>query len=165
MSPAHRFNDKLGFNEDFLDLLRALVEAGVEFVVVGAHAMAAHGVPRATGDLDVVVRPSAANAARVVAALRSFGAPLDAHGVREIDFSSPGAVYQLGLPPRRIDLLTSLTGVSFDEAWTGRTELQLADLRVPFLGRDALLRNKRATAREKDLADLELLARDHDEPG
>lgn len=153
----------LGLNDDFLDLLRAFVEAEVEFVVVGAHALAVHGVPRATGDLDVVVRPSAGNAARVVSALRSFGAPLDAHGVGETDFSSPGAVYQLGLPPRRIDLLTSLTGVGFDEAWSGRTELQVADLKVPFLGRDALLRNKRATAREKDLADLELLSGGDDE--
>ena len=157
MSPS------LGLNDDFLDLLRALVEAEVEFMVVGAYAMAVHGVPRATGDLDVVVRPSAANAARVLAALRSFGAPLDAQGVGENDFSSPGAVYQIGLPPRRIDLLTSLTGVTFDEAWSERTELRVADLMLPFLGRDALVRNKRATAREKDLVDLELLARAADE--
>src|ERR1041384_6826048 len=124
MSPA------LGLNEDFLDLLRALREAEVEFVVVGAHAMAVHGVPRATGDLDVVVRSSAENAARLVVALRAFGAPLDAHGVAEADFASPGAVYQLGLPPRRIDLLTSLTGVDFEEAWAGRVDIDLGGLRV-----------------------------------
>jgi len=158
MSPAP------GLNDDFLDLLRALVEAEVEFVVVGAHAMAVHGVPRATGDLDVVVRPSGENASRLLTALRAFGAPLDAHGVGERDFSSPGAVYQLGLPPRRIDLLTSLTGVTFDEAWAGRVELVVAGMSVSFLGRDALLRNKRATAREKDLADLRLLAGAGEEP-
>ena len=146
-----------GLNDDFLDLLRALVEAEVDFVVVGAHAMAVHGVPRATGDLDVVVRPSSENASRLLTALRAFGAPLDSHGIGERDFTTPGAVYQLGVPPRRIDLLTSLTGVTFDEAWAGRVELDVAGMRVPFLGRDALLRNKRATAREKDLADLHLL--------
>ncbi|HEV8241508.1 MAG TPA: hypothetical protein VGS57_19255 [Thermoanaerobaculia bacterium] len=156
MSPAP------GFNDDFVDLLRALLQSGVEFVVVGAHAMAVHGVPRATGDLDLVVRPTTENARRLVAALRAFGAPLEAHGVGERDFSSPGAVYQIGLPPRRIDLLTSLTGVSFDDAWAGRVEIHVADFTVPFLGRDALLHNKRATARDKDLADLQLLTRDED---
>ncbi|HXT50577.1 MAG TPA: hypothetical protein VN811_06015 [Thermoanaerobaculia bacterium] len=153
MSPA------LGLNDDFLDLLRALAEAEVVFVVVGAHALAVHGVPRATGDLDVLIRPSSENAARLVGALRAFGAPLDAHGVSEHDFTSPGSVYQLGLPPRRIDLLTSLTGVDFDDAWASRVEVRIEELIVPFLGRDALLRNKRATAREKDLGDIELLSR------
>lgn len=146
-----------GLNDDFLDLLRVLVEAQVEFVVVGAHAMAVHGVPRATGDLDVVVRPSGENASRLVTALRAFGAPLDAHGIGERDFTSPGVVYQLGLPPRRIDVLTGLSGVTFDDAWAGRVDLDVAGIRVPFLGRDALLRNKRATGREKDIADLHSL--------
>jgi hypothetical protein len=147
----------VGFNDDFLDMLRALGEAGVEFVVVGAHAMAVHGVARATGDLDLVVRSSAENAARVVTALRAFGAPTDAHGLRADDFCVPGTVYQLGLPPRRIDLLTSLSGVSFDEAWSSRTEVEVDGMAVPFLGLDTLLRNKRATGRDKDLVDLRLL--------
>jgi hypothetical protein len=156
MSPSPDLGES-GFNDDFLDLLRALTETGAEFIVVGAHAMAVHGVPRATGDLDVVVRASADNAARVLAALRAFGAPVDAHGVAAADFSAAGTVYQLGLPPRRIDLLTSLSGVSFDEAWSTRVELEVAGLRVPFLGRDALVRNKQATGRAKDLLDLRLL--------
>jgi hypothetical protein len=114
-------------------------------------------VPRATGDLDVLVRASRENAARVLAALRAFGAPIDAHAIGEQDFATPGTVYQLGLPPRRIDLLTSLTGVSFEEAWSDRVRIDVAGMSVPFIGREALLRNKRATAREKDVVDLRLL--------
>ena len=145
------------FNEDFLDLLRALVDAEVEFVVVGAHALAAHGVPRATGDLDVFVRPSGVNAARVVTALRAFGAPLEAHGVTQADFERQDTVYQIGLPPRRIDLLTSISGVPFDEAWATRVEVDLAGLRVFVLGLAALLKNKRATGRPKDAVDADAL--------
>lgn len=148
-----------GLNDDFLDLLRALADAGASFLVVGAHAMAVHGVPRATGDLDVAVRPDPVNAERVLDALRGFGAPVDAHGVTAEDFSRPGLVYQVGLPPRRIDLLTELTGLSFDEAWASRVEVELGGHRVPFIGRAALARNKRATGRPKDLADAELLER------
>jgi hypothetical protein len=143
--------------EDASDLLRALTDAGADYVVVGAHALAAHGLPRATADFDVLVRPSAENARRVVSALMSFGAPLQAHGVGPEDFERPGTVYQLGLPPRRIDLLTSISGVDFDEAWGSRLEVAIGDLKVPVLGREALIKNKRATGRGKDLLDLEAL--------
>jgi hypothetical protein len=153
------------FNDDFLDMLGALLEAGVEFVVVGAHAMAVHGVPRATGDLDIVVRPSPENAERVLVALATFGAPVAAHGVAAADFGSPGTVYQLGLPPRRIDLLTSLSGVPFEMAWESRVFVEAGGLRVPFLGRDALRRNKQATGRDKDLLDLRLLDGTADDRG
>ncbi len=146
-----------GLNEDFLDILRALVEAGVEFLVVGAHAMAVHGVPRATGDLDLVARPSRPNAARVIRALRAFGAPIDTHGVTQADFEVPGRVYQLGLPPRRVDLLTTLTGVDFEEAWASKVFVDVEGMAIPFLGLDALRRNKAATGRERDLLDLRLL--------
>lgn len=146
-----------GLNPDFADMLHALVESNVEFVVVGAHAMAMHGMPRATGDLDIFVRPSPENAARVLDALRAFGAPLDAHGVTLHDLTTPGTVYQLGLPPRRIDLLTEISGLSFREAWASRVVVDLDSLRIGFLGRDALIRNKRATGRDKDLVDLRIL--------
>lgn len=148
-----------GLNNDFLDLLEAFANAQVEFLVVGAHALAAHGIPRATGDLDVWVRPSAHNAARVMTALRAFGAPLSEHGIAEADFASPGAVYQLGLPPRRIDVLTHLSGLSFDEAWPSHLVIPLRGLPIAFLGREAMLKNKRAAARTKDLLDVELLER------
>lgn len=144
-------------NEDFLDLLRALSDAGARFLVVGAHAMAVHGVPRATQDLDVFIEPVAANATRVWDALLVFGAPVAALGVTQADLVRPGVVIQLGVPPRRIDLLTEITGVSFDAAWSGRLEEEIGGVRVPFLGREALIQNKRAVARAKDLSDLDAL--------
>jgi hypothetical protein len=146
-------------NEDFVDMLQALSDSNVEFLIVGAHAMAAHGLPRATGDIDILVRPERGNAGRVMSALRMFGAPIDDHGVRQLDFEQAGTVYQIGLPPRRIDLLTEITGVTFDEAWDSRIEAQLAGRRVAVLGRAALLRNKLATGRDKDLVDARWLER------
>lgn len=150
-----------GLDRDFLDILRALFEAGAEFLVVGAHAMALHGVPRATGDLDVFLRPTPRNAQRVMQALHTFGAPVAAHGVRQVDFETPNTVYQIGLPPRRIDLMTSITGVEFEEAWDSRQLAEISGMAVPFMGRDALIRNKKAAGRDKDLVDLRLLT---DEP-
>ncbi len=146
-----------GLNQDFLDVLEAFARAGVEFLVVGAHALAAHGIPRATGDLDVWVRPTEENAARVMAALAAFGAPLAMHGVVTADFAQPGTVYQMGLPPRRIDVLTQISGVDFEPAWATRTSVSIAGHPVGFLGRDALLVNKRAAGREKDLLDVKML--------
>lgn len=140
-------------NEDFRDLLAA----EVRFLVVGAHAMAVHGVPRATGDLDVWIAPDAGNAERAWSAVVRFGAPLSAMGVTREDFGRPDRVVQVGLPPRRIDILTSISGITFDEAWPGRVTHEAAGLTVPFLGRAALVRNKRASGRAKDLADLEAL--------
>lgn len=102
-------------NDDFRDLLDALLQAGARFLIVGAHAMAVHGVPRATGDLDVWVSPEPANAERVWAALTSFGAPVGQLGVSREDLQKPGMVVQIGLPPRRIDFLTEVSGPDFDE--------------------------------------------------
>ena len=144
-------------NEDFEDVLAALSAEHCEFVVVGAHALAAHGAPRATGDLDVFVRPSPENAARVFRALVRFGAPLAAHGVSAKDFSTVGTIYQIGLPPRRIDLLTSLSGVTFDEAIASTVVGHVGAQEVKCIGIDAMIRNKRASGRTKDLADAEVL--------
>src|SRR6266850_1815578 len=105
-------------NQDFVDLLQAFVDADVRFHVVGAYALAIHGRPRATGDLDLWVQPSKENAARVMRGLASFGAPLDQ--ISESDFAAPGVTYQLGVAPGRIDILTDLTGLSFDDAWQAR---------------------------------------------
>jgi hypothetical protein len=146
-------------NEDFLDMLRCLQEAAVEFVIVGAHALAAHGIVRATGDIDILVRPSSDNAARVMRALVQFGAPLAAHGIAPADLAAPGVVYQLGLPPRRIDLLTEISGVDFATAWASRVETSFGDLTVAVLGRDALIKNKLAAGRDKDLVDVNALER------
>lgn len=139
--------------EDPRDLLDALDDAGAEYVVVGAHALAAHGLPRATADFDVLVRPTPENARRIVRALTAFGAPLQAHGIGEEDFARGGTVYQLGLPPRRIDLLTRISGVEFEDAWASRLVVVIEGRQVPVLGRAALIRNKRASGRPKDLLD------------
>jgi len=143
-----------GLNEDFRDLLVLLADAGVEFVVVGAYALAFHGAPRASGDIDLFVRPSPANAERVFQALIRFGAPLQSAGVTAADLAQPGAVYQIGLPPRRIGLLTEISGVTFDEAWTSRITTEVEGRTVPFIGRDALVKNKEASGRPKDIADV-----------
>lgn len=140
-------------NPDFRDLLRALVEADVEFVVVGAYALSFHGAPRASGDIDIFVRPTADNAARVWRALLAFGAPVPAANVSQSDFERPDLVYQIGLPPRRVDVLTSISGVSFDEAWASRVAATVEGLTIHFIGRDMFVRNKLAAGRPKDLAD------------
>jgi hypothetical protein len=140
-------------NQDFVDLLRAFVAHDVRFLVVGAYALALHGRPRATGDLDVWVEATPANAARLMRALAEFGAPLNE--VSEADFTTPGVVYQLGVPPGRIDILTDLTGITFTEAWSDRLRRPFGDVDVDFIGRDAFIRNKRATGRVKDLGDIE----------
>jgi len=121
--------------------------------------MAVHGVPRATGDLDIWVRPDAGNSERVLQALIHFGAPIESMGVKADEFAQPGMIYQIGLPPRRIDILTEISGVDFDDAWSSRLTQPLAGLAIPFLGREALLRNKRASGRSKDLSDIALLER------
>jgi hypothetical protein len=142
-------------NQDFVDLLRAFIAHEVRFLVVGAYALGAHGRPRATGDLDVWIEPTPDNARRVMTALAEFGAPLDQ--VTAQDFSRPGVVFQMGLPPRRIDVLTEITGVSFDQAWPSRFRSAFGPVSVDFLGRDALIANKRATGRARDLGDVEAL--------
>ena len=144
-------------NDDFRDFLALLLEEGVRFLVVGAHALAVHGVPRATGDLDVWIARDAANAARAWRALLRFGAPVSAMGVSETDLSNPGTVVQIGLPPRRIDVLTEITGVDFELAWSGRAVTSAGGMQVAFLGKAELVANKRATGRPKDLADLAAL--------
>lgn len=153
-------SDAPRLHADFEDFLVALCEAEADFLIVGAYAMSLHGVPRATGDIDVFVRPSSENAARVWSALAAFGAPLEAAGLTRADLSTPGTVYQMGVPPRRIDVLTAISGVTFDEAWADKTAIEVAGHPVHFIGRDALARNKRASGRPKDLADLEILERD-----
>ena len=140
-------------NPDFVDLLRAFRAAEVRFLVVGAYALAVHGRPRATGDLDVWVDATPDNAARVMRALAAFGVPMEA--ITESDLAIPGITYQIGVVPRRIDVLTDLTGLTFDDAWGARVRHPFGDIDVDFIGRDHFLQNKRATGRAKDLADIE----------
>lgn len=142
-------------NEDFVDLLRAFADHEVRFLLVGAYALGVHGRPRATGDLDVWIETTPSNASRVMHALAAFGAPL--HEVTEADFARPGIVFQIGLPPVRIDVLTELTGITFAEAWPERIRAPFGPVEVDVIGRDAFIANKRATGRAKDLGDIESL--------
>ena len=137
---------------DLREFIALLNSRGVDYVVVGGHAVAFHGHPRYTGDIDFLVRPTRENARRVLGALREFGfADLS---LVEDDFVKPESVVQLGRPPNRIDLLTSISGVDFDEAWAKRAHSDLDGLPVAFLGWESLLQNKKATGRPKDVADV-----------
>lgn len=138
-----------------VDLLRAFNDHDVRYLIVGAYALGVHGRPRATGDLDVWIDATPGNATRVVRALTEFGAPLV--DVSEADFAAPGIVLQMGLPPARIDILTHLTDLAFAEAWPDRVEGTFGPVSVAFIGRDAFIKNKRATGRMKDLGDIESL--------
>ena len=144
-------------NQDFRDLLAEFNARQVEFLLVGAHALAAHGHVRATQDLAVWVRPSPENAKRVIEALRAFGAPL--RDLTEDDLSTPGVVFQIGVEPIRIDVLTAIDGIGFYEAWADRLMLKFADQGVCVLSKEHLIKNKLAAGRTQDLADVEALKR------
>lgn len=144
-------------NRDFVDLLRSFADHRVEAIVVGAHALAAHGHVRATKDLDVWIRPTPENAARAHRALGAFGAPL--HDLEVEDLATPGTVFQIGVAPVRIDVLTVIDGVTFDEAWADKVFASVGGVSVAVLSRADLIRNKRAAGRAQDLADIERLER------
>ena len=141
-------------NEDYHDILAALVAQNARFLIVGAHALAAHGYPRSTVDIDIWIDATDDNADRVWKALAEFGAPLADLSVERQDLTRPDVVIQFGLPPNRIDVLTGLSGLSFDAAWMNRIEEVLEGVTVPVLGLADLIANKRATGRDKDRADL-----------
>ena len=143
------------WNEDYKDMLCALNDAGVDFILVGAYALAAHGFPRATLDIDLWVRPSPKNAEKVCRALTEFGAP--AAQVNASDFEKEEMVVQIGVAPRRIDFVTSITGVNYDEATRNAVEREIDEVPVKILSAEDFIRNKLALGRPKDLADVELL--------
>jgi hypothetical protein len=150
--------EESGVNEDFLDLLSSFVRAKVRFLVVGGYAVGVHGYPRATKDLDVWIESSAANARRVLRALRDFGAPLGE--LSAADLSKPGKGFKMGRPPRRIDVLTEISGVLFEEAWGPHIETTFGKgVICPVIGMDHLLKNKAAAGRPQDLADVAALRR------
>jgi hypothetical protein len=137
-------------NEDFVEFLGALLTADARFLVEGAHALAVHGAPRYTADIDVWIECSPENAARVWRALLDFGAPVQSIGISVEDLATPDTVVQIGVPPRRIDIMSDISRVGTHD--------------VPFIGRAALLRNKRASGRHKDLGDVEALGEPAREP-
>jgi hypothetical protein len=144
-------------NPDFRDMLSCLKGEGVEFMVVGAYALAAHGHPRATGDIDIWVRNTSGNAQKIMRALAKFGAPLS--NLSEKDFTSPDLIVQLGVEPCRIDLLTGIDGVEFDEAWGNKVSITLDDLEIYVLSKADLLKNKLAAGRDEDQGDIAWLTK------
>ena len=149
-------------DKDLREFVELFLTRGVEFVVVGGHAVAYHGYPRLTDDLVLLIRPTSENAERVVQALSDYG--VESVGSTAADFAADDRVIQLGRAPNRIDLLTRLYGVPIDEVWRERVDALLDDLRVSMISRNALIKNKRATGRMQDLADaekLEALPRSH----
>jgi hypothetical protein len=149
--------------QDFKELLACLNARGVDYMIVGGYALAFHGAPRFTGDLDVWVKPEAENARRVLAALTDFG--FGALDLKEEDFVSPDRVVQLGVPPVRVDIITSISGVSWEQAAPCRVPGPYGEARAFYIGRADLIANKRACGRRKDLADIEALEGDAAPPG
>ena len=143
---------------DFKELLALFNARRVEYLIVGAYALAFHGAPRYTGDIDLLVRPTPDNAKAILAALADFG--FASLGLKEGDFFQPDRVIQLGVPPVRIDLLTSLTGLTWEEANAHRVPGQYGEVSVQFIGKTEYIRNKKATGRKKDEADIEALGGD-----
>ncbi|EGF29229.1 nucleotidyltransferase [Rhodopirellula baltica] len=143
------------FNPDFKDMLLALSGARIDFLLVGAYAVAAHGHPRATGDLDLWVRPDTETAPKVYRVLAEFGAPLQDLTID--DLARPGMVFQIGVEPSRIDILTAISGVEFDDAWANRLSVEMDSIQLSVIGRADLIVNKRACGRPKDIADAESL--------
>ncbi len=140
---------------DFRELLALFNAHKVEYVVVGAYALAFHGAPRYTGDLDILVRPDVGNARRILDALDEFG--FASSGLTIEDFAEPGKVVQLGVAPVRVDIVTSVTGVSWEEVAAGCKAGSYGDQTVNYLGKEQFVRNKRAVGRKKDIADLEAI--------
>ena len=140
---------------DFKDLLGLFNAHKVEYIIVGGYALAFHGAPRYTGDIDIYVKPEDENAARIISALSEFG--FGSVGLSAEDFEKPEQVIQLGVPPVRVDIITSIAGISWNEAFSGRVSGKYGDIQVHYIGRKQFIINKRAVARKKDLADLEAL--------
>jgi len=150
----------MALSKDWREFLELLNSRAIDYVIVGAQSLAFHALPRHTGDLDILVRPSRDNARLLLTLLNQFG--FEQSGFKETDFLQPEQIIQLGRPPSRIDLLTSISGVSTNEAFASKISATLDGIPVFILGKDALIRNKRAVGRPQDLADLAALEEDRD---
>jgi hypothetical protein len=139
-------------NPDFKDMLSCLKDEGVEFIIVGAYALAAHGFPRATGDIDIWVKDSPENARKILRALAKFGAPTS--DLTDKDFTAQETVFQIGVEPSRIDILTGIDGVEFEQAWHNKVGVAIDDLEIFVLSKADMLKNKLAAGRDKDQGDI-----------
>jgi len=142
-------------NEDYKEMLQILLNNEVKFLIVGAYAMGAHGYPRATGDFDIWVEASAENSKKIYKSLSEFGAPL--FDITEKTFTEKGIFFQIGIAPRRIDIATHIDGVIFDEAYKTKELIEIENLKIPFISKENLIKNKQSTGREKDRIDADYL--------
>jgi len=142
-------------NEDYREMLQLFIEEKVEFILVGAFALAVHGLPRATGDIDLFIKPGKENSKKVYRALIRFGAPMAEVSIR--DFQSEDLIFQIGVVPRRIDIITSISGVSFDEAFQDSIISMVDGLNIHVISKYKLIKNKEATGRDKDALDVKIL--------
>ncbi len=142
-------------NQDYKEMLSLLLDNKVEFLLIGAYALAIHGFPRATADIDIFVKPSSENASLIFKTLEEFGAPTDNISVR--DFVQPGTILQIGVAPRRIDIITKIDGLTFDKAADGKDIIELEGLLIPVISKQNLIINKLATGRDKDKIDADNL--------
>lgn len=142
-------------NSDYKEMLQILLEEEVDFIVVGAYALAAHGIPRATGDINIWIKTGSQNSEKLIEALKRFGAPVS--DIAAEDFTEPDIVFQIGVAPRRIDFLTSIDCVNFDEASKDKLIIKIDNIEIPVISAENLIKNKKATGRPKDLLDIESL--------
>ena len=147
-------------NKDYKEMLQILLDNKVKFLVVGAYAMGAYGYPRATGDFDIWVETSSENSEKIYQSLLEFGAPLSE--LTKTTFCEEGIVFQIGVVPRRIDIITKIDGVDFHNAYSDKQEIDIEDIKIPFLSKEHLIRNKESTGREKDRLDAKYLRGNHD---
>ena len=147
-------------NEDYKDMLQILLNNEVKFLIVGAYALAAYGYPRATGDLDIWVEASAENSKKILSSLTSFGAPTS--GLTEKTFMEKGITFQIGVAPCRIDFITHIDGVNFNDAYPSRKTIVMEGLNLPFISKENLIKNKKSTGRDKDLIDAKHLEENGD---
>jgi len=140
------------FEPDFRDFIELLNEHQVDYMIIGAHALAYHGRPRHTGDLDIWIKPSIENASKMIIVLNGFG--FGSLGLTEQDFLKDNYVTQLGYPPLRIDILNAISGVEFDEAYINKVEGDVDGLKINFINVEEFIKNKEATGRQKDLGDI-----------
>jgi hypothetical protein len=142
-------------NEDYKEILQLLLKEKVKFLVVGAYALGVHGYPRATGDIDIWVEASSVNSKKVFQVLVKFGSPIK--GISEETFSVKDIIFQIGVPPRRIDIITGIDGVAFAAAFKNKKMVAIQDFKIPFLSYTDLISNKKSTGRDKDLLDVKYL--------
>jgi hypothetical protein len=147
-------------NKDYKEMLQILSNNKVKFLVVGAYAMGAYGYPRATGDFDIWVEASSENSEKIYQSLSDFGAPLSE--LTKTTFREEGVVFQIGVAPRRIDIITKIDGVDFKKAYSDKQEIEIEDIKIPLLSKEDLIRNKESTCREKDKLDAKYLRGNHD---